>query len=137
MSYIITLVLGDDSGDGHGQTETINIRSSLDQKAIKKAYASGIKKLGFDFCNDVASEYESTELDSDKWEQLKKLGYQDKHQLEKEAKSYNDGNISLWTKSFADIYLFIIKLGNKDFEFEYLSEKDNPQIKIGGYGLFG
>lgn len=131
--------MGDPSGDGHGQTETINIKSSLNKKEIEKAYKAGTKKLGFDFCKDVCAEYEDSELDSEKWETLKKLGYQDQD-LENEvneAKKYNNGDIYLWTDSFSNIYLFIVKLGNDNFKFEHLTEKENPTIDIGGYGLLG
>lgn len=135
MNHIITLVLGDWSHDGHEKTETINIRSNLLKAGIEEAYALGTEKLGFDFCKEIAADYEDNMLDNEKWEALKKLGYQD-DDLEEDGIKYNEGDISLWTDSFTDIYLFIVKLGNDEFEFEYLSEVQNPQIKIGGYGLF-
>src|SRR5574338_1441101 len=136
MSHVITLILGDWSGDGHDKRETINIKSNLDKDAIMKAYEAGTQKLGFDFCAEVAEEYEDNKLSEEKWKKLLEMGYQDGSGLEEEAKEYNDGEISLWTDSFADIYLFIVKLGNEEFKFEYLTGAQNPQIKIGGYGLF-
>lgn len=135
MNNIITLVLGDWSDDGHGKTDTINIKSNLDKKDMEKAYEAGTKKLGFDFCGYVAEDYEDNKLDDEKWNKLKELGYQNEA-LEDEAEKYNDGEISLWTDSYTDIYLFIVKLGNDKFEFEYLVGEQNPQIRIGGYGLF-
>lgn len=135
MNHIISLVVGDWSGDGHDKKDTINIRSNLDKKAMEKAYKAGTKKVGFDLCADVCSDYEDRNLDSEKWEKLKELGYQDE-ELEDEADKYNNGDISLWVDSFTDIYLFIVKLGNEKFEFEYLAAKEDPTIKIGGYGLF-
>lgn len=135
MKHIITLVLGDWSHDGHNQSETVNIRTNLNKKEMEKAYRAGTEKLGFDFCAEVAEDYEDNSVPSEYWELLKQAGYKNEG-LEKEAVKFNDGEISLWTDSFIDIYLFIVKLGNDKFESERLLDKDNPQIKIGGYGLF-
>ena len=35
MKHIISLVVGDWSGDGHDKKETINIRSNLDKKEME------------------------------------------------------------------------------------------------------
>jgi hypothetical protein len=136
MKNIISLVVGDWSGDGHDKKDIINIESNFDKKAIDLAYKLGTEKLGFDFCNHIAEEYEDNKLPNEEWKKLKEAGYQDDNGLEEDAKKYNDGEISLDISSFADIYLFIVKLGNEKFKFEYLEGNKNPQINIGGYGLF-
>ncbi len=137
---IISLVIGDWSGDGHDKRETINIKSSLDKKAMEKAYKKGAKKLGFDFCKDVCAEYEDNKIPSEKLDALVKLGLETKGMgLEydlKRMKKDKDVGIGLWHDDFVEIYLFLIKLGNEEFTFEYLDVDTNPTINIGGYGMF-
>lgn len=108
MDNIITLVLGDPSGDGHGQSESINIASNFNANEITNAYKLGTKKLGFDFCNEVCSEYEDNLLNSRRWNKLKKLGYQNKVLEEEISLPPKKGKVFLWTDSFTDIYLFIL-----------------------------
>jgi hypothetical protein len=47
----------------------------------------------------------------------------------------DDKGFSIWTDSFAKIYLFIVSCGNVEFQY-HIEENDSPNINIGGYGLF-
>lgn len=139
-TIIISLVVGDWSGDGHDKRETVNIKSNLDKKAMEKAYKKGTKKLGFDFCKDVCAEYEDNKLPPEKLDALVKLGLETKGMgLEydlKRIKKDEGVEIGLWHDDFVEIYLFIVKLGDDEFTFEYLNADANPTINIGGYGMF-
>jgi hypothetical protein len=135
----ISLVIGDWSGDGHDKRETIIILSNLNNKDINKAYKKGSEKLGFDFCNDVCRDYEDHEISKDKLDllianglKIKDIAFDDYDLKEFEK----DGTLRLWTEPFAEIYLFIVKLGNPDFEYTFLEGKSDPSIHIGGYGLY-
>ena len=57
-----------------------------DKAAINKAYKIGTKKLGFDFCEEVASDYEDSKLDDEKWEKIKQLGYQNEDAEEEDIR---------------------------------------------------
>lgn len=143
---VISLVLGDWSGDGHSKTDTIVIMSSLNKKDVEKAYKNGTKKLGFDFINEVCEEYEDRLLPKDKLELLMKsgfkasdFGYKSKYELKELKDALEDEcspGLGLWIDTFPKIYLFIVKLGNEDFKYRILEGAENPSINIGGYGLY-
>jgi hypothetical protein len=124
MKHTVELVLGDWSDDGHGKTATFVITSNLDGSGIEKAYQAGTKILGFDFSETVCEDYGDTSLPISVLEKLVEHGF-DKSTLECED--------SLWRDSFRDIYLFIVKLGEPNFEFSFILL---DSLKIGGYGLF-
>jgi len=142
---MMTLVLGDWSGDGHGQMDKINILSNLDKKEVLKSYKKGSKILGFNFIDDVCADYEDTFLPKKHLESLIEQGFKfanlssyDKKNLKECLEEDCDGNgFSIWIDHYTDIFLFVVKLGNKDFEYEVLKEELCPTINIGGYGLFG
>lgn len=127
MNNIICLDLGDWSGDGHGITSSIYIKSSLSKEELEIAYREGTKIVGFDFINEVTEEYEDSTL-----------------KLEHQQKLYEKG-IDIWggeptedieyleTRTFAEIYLEICKLGISVFNYEIFRL---PTLHIGGYGLF-
>jgi hypothetical protein len=140
----ITLVLGDWSDDGHGKTDIQIIRSNLDHKALLKAYNKGSKKLGFNFIDDDCADYEDGSLPRDHLVKLMEHGlklediFDTDYDLKKardllEDEQSEDG-IGLWVDSFSAIFLFIAKLGNKDFEYGFVRE--GSRLNIGGYGLF-
>lgn len=143
LDKTITLVLGDWSDDGHGKSETIVVGSNLDKDEVFKAYQKGSKKLGFNFIDKIAADYEDNWLSSDKLGKLMEHGitpekfFSNDYDLKqaKEALENEDG-VGLWTDSYAAIFLLIAKLGNETFEYEILPEDRSSRINIGGYGLF-
>lgn len=147
MKYenLITLVLGDPWADGHGMSDRINISSNLTDGEITKAYQKGKKKLSFNF-DGVAEDYEDSHLEKAKWEEFLKLGFSNPEYEKEYGEIYQPGDtydpddeesdLVLDSEGFARLYLFLVKLGNDKFEYEMLSDKLNPTIDIGGYGLF-
>jgi hypothetical protein len=55
--YKFYIVLGDWSHDGHGKSEKILIKSNLPVEDVQKAYKKSVKDTGFDFAEEVCSEY--------------------------------------------------------------------------------
>lgn len=141
LPHVTSLVLGDWSDDGHGKTDITSIKSNLDPDQIMEAYKKGSKKLGFDFINEVAADYEDSAIDANQLQKLVDAGldieksFQDDYSI-KEAKEAleNEQRAGLWVDSYRNIFLFIVKLGNDKFEYEI---DNNAQLNIGGYGLFG
>lgn len=74
LPFMINLVLGDDSGDGHGRTETVTIRSNIDKEEVSKAYKAGVNVTGIDVENDVANDYEDSLLPQATFDALTKHG---------------------------------------------------------------
>jgi hypothetical protein len=120
---ILGLVVGDWSNDGHNMTCTIFIKTNLKESKITEAYDVGWKKLGVDFISEVAFEYEDNNLPREVCEKLRSNGF-DLDSIDVEF---------LEPKSYAEIYLFIAKMGNPKFQYEIIEFDSMP---IGGYGLF-
>jgi hypothetical protein len=142
LTNVTTLVAGDWSGDGHSRTDTTVIRSNLTSEQIGEAYEAGSKKLGFNFIDEVAVDYEDNSLDLEKLQTLIAAGMNveeafkfeyEINEVKTVLKDEDPAGIHLCEESFTDIYFFIVKLGNEDFEYEI--SKGNS-INIGGYGLF-
>lgn len=127
MKNIISLVMGDRSGDGHGKTDTVIIKSNLSKKDLEKAYKKAIKIIGFDLA-EVASEYEDNYISEKLYLKLKKAGFTEDYG-ESEDEKYQ-----IFSEAYADIYLFFIKIGEPKFEYEIVDSSNS--INIGGYGLF-
>lgn len=135
MKFQLTLVVGDWSDDGHGKTQTFTIRTNRSPASIMSAYDRGSKKLGFDLSVDVASDYEDYLLDEEKWAAFVKHGLTDDDIVVSDGfESTSAYALSLYPAKFADLYLFIVKLGEP--EFQCVSMGNSDSIEIGGYGLF-
>lgn len=137
---IIRLIVGDWSDDGHGKTDVIRIKSNLSQKKLAKAYDKGTKKVGYNFMNEVAAEYEDGTISHNQYTRLKELGF-DKYEIEtsfwydkKDKTPLDKRTYSISPSEYADLLLFICKLGDKSFEYEEV-EDDSDSWTIGGYGL--
>jgi phosphopantothenoylcysteine synthetase/decarboxylase len=130
--------MGDWSSDGHGKTDNLVIKSNLTVAEINEAYKRGTKIVGFDFCDEVAKEYEDRRLSNEHMKLLVAQGYDEKSvervEYDNDDDDY-DGDYSLWTDSYPDIWLFIVKLGNPNFKYEEVVDSAQ-RINIGGYGLF-
>lgn len=129
-THRIDLILGDPSGDGHGQSQTVVINSSLSRGELLAAYQVGRFIVGFDLINEVCEQYEDCRMSRKYKTKLLELGFFDFYEdgLEEDT-CYLDQEL------FAQIFLFICKLG--DTLFEYQIVESNSYINIGGYGLFG
>jgi hypothetical protein len=138
--HTISLTLGDWSRDGHNQTDQIIIKSNRTTEQIKKAYKKGVKLVGFDFSEEVASEYEDNRIREEELEKLRTAGYTqelDDEYTKDELGEFADlaGTAALSSDTFAEIYLWIAKRGDPSFEYE-VAVDHTCNINIGGYGLF-
>lgn len=120
--HIITFVIGDWSDDGHGKTRELLFQSNLSKIEVENAYVEGTKLINFDFSEKVAVEYQNPELPAKYLKILNDFGAKLHPKLE-----------DLDYESFADIWMFIAKLGRPDLEIKMLNKNS---IDIGGYGLF-
>ena len=148
MNNIVSLILGDPSGDGHDKRDVINISSNLNKKEMLSAYETASKKLKFDLINEVCDEYEDNLLSKNHLDILIKNGLKIedlgitkkyKYEYDEAVEAFDDEDsdgLNLWNNTYTHLFLFIVKLGNKDFEFKILDGELNPTINIGGYGLF-
>lgn len=136
LPFTITLLLGDPSGDGHGKSDTIVFNSNLNKEEIQDAYKKASKELGFDLISDICDDYEDNYLPKKIYNILIKNGMKyDLNEYEiKELAKHKSKGVNIYIDEYLNIYFFIIKFGNKDFEYEITN---CPVIDIGGYGLYG
>jgi len=129
-THRIDLILGDPSGDGHGKSQTVVINSSLSKHELLAPYQAGTKLVGFDFINEVCEQHEDCRMKREYKTKLLELGFPDFYE-----DGFDQDTCYIDQELFAQIFLFICKLG--DTLFEYQIVESNSYINIGGYGLFG
>lgn len=130
---IISLIIGDRSGDGHGKHEKIVIVSNLSNKEIEAAYKKGVKKIGFDLLEEC-SDFEDNTISFDKIEKMNKLGFDYKLEYVDDDYGEDDKFAHVYSEEWKQMYLFFVKAGNPDFNFVEIDPSSD--IHIGGYGLF-
>lgn len=128
--YIINLHMGDSSNDGHEKSAIVTIRSNITKTNVEAAYAAGVKKTNVDWSNVVAVEYKDNIVPKNVIKKLAKHGFFADDELD-----HDDEGYVAWIDTYANIWLFIAKLGNPNFKYEIVDDED-CRIDIGGYGLF-
>lgn len=134
LSHTIDLVIGDWSGDGHAKTTTVTILSTHSRSALDEAYKLGVKVTGVDLSAEVAHEYEDNVIATEILEKLEAHGLDKKKVLDDDGFGNDEIGYGLWPDSFADIWLFIAKVGDPDFRYKRTQKPAG--IRIGGYGLY-
>jgi hypothetical protein len=141
---LINLVLGDWSHDGHSQTEIITISSTLSKPEIEAAYKKGAKRVGVDVVKDVAADYEDGGLLVEDWKRFEKAGMKledlfanqvDLEYTQEELENADPIGFPIYHDEFVRLYCFLVSKGNDGFQYQ-IEEDANPNINIGGYGLF-
>lgn len=131
--YLVNLVVGDWSHDGHCKTEVITISSTFNKTQLERAYKKGTQKIGFDLTEDVCSKYEDMSVPVDVIDKLRASGVKVEDLIEQNE---NTWSFAFNCEAFAEVWLEIAKLGSPELEYEFCSI-DDPNINIGGYGLLG
>lgn len=134
LKHVVNLVVGDWSRDGHGHSDNVTIRSTLDKAAISKAYQKGTEIVGFNLSDEVASDYEDSRIRGDELKKLRAAGYTepfDDEYPEGEEGEYG-GTGLLDPETFVELYLWIAQKGNSALQYEVI----DASIEIGGYGLY-
>ena len=124
LKHTINLIVGDYSGDGHDRKEVETILSNLDISSFKKAYVKGSELVGVDITS-LCEDYDDNHISEEYCKLLKDAG------LDFEI----DSGYTMCSNDFLGIYLFLVKKGNENFEYEQYNE-NHDDIYIGGYGLF-
>ncbi len=140
MSHVITVIMGDHSGDGHGQTHQLVIRCNLSSTKLMNSYRNAVtaKKVPFDVMREVCSKYEQSYITVEQLKQLRDAGL--KYAIEDEEARVEDGKIQLEDSEEEYFPLFFAVLeqlvfgGDKDkFRWEKVQTE---RMVIGAYGMF-
>lgn len=132
MPFVVELVLGDWSGDGHSESESRKIRSSISAKELKSAFYEGVTKLGgekFDITL-MCEDYEDSSISGEAADAFRTV-------LGMTFDDTSVGDICICQDEFFAIYMKTCALGNASFEWEEIKADRSNVIDIGGYGLFG
>ena len=128
--YIVRVVLGDEYDDGHGKSYSINIESNLKEKEIKKAYNIGSKKVNVNLLS-LCEEFECCYIPKKEYDKLIDNGYK----FSETTICYTeDDTVDIQIDEYINIWLFLVKKGNENFEYSII--ESDYEMNIGGYGLF-
>lgn len=129
MKHRICLEVGDRYDDGHGKWDQFRFESNFDSTQIATAYRKGCEILGFDLINDYCQDYEDNLIPATEHQKLIKNGidFFDRHSA--------DGDGLAGPKAWANTYMAIAKLGDRNLEYISLNKSDFV-IDIEGYGLY-
>lgn len=121
---LICLVIGDWSGDGHCQTDTVIVESSKSKAETESAFKKGDKKYGL---SSVCEEYEDSMVSEELILQLKDfLPWNFDESL-----SYED--YSLCPEEYADLWIAVARSADPELELNIV---EIPRVGIGGYGCY-
>lgn len=121
-SKLISIEVGDNSGDGHGQSKSFFIETEHSVEDIQKAYLLGRAIIGVDI-SSLCEEFEDCTISK---ADLKKINKWLKPKLT---------DCMLMPDDFFNIWLRTVQLGNPSLKIQALNASN--YIDIGGYGLFG
>jgi hypothetical protein len=123
--HTINLIMGDRGGDGHGKINTFIINSNLSLINLRAAYKLGSRIIEFDFINSVAVDGEENILKTEYLNKLKSVGFDQELFI---AGVENKRGVRIYPSEYANIVLFICKLGDNSFEYKKVDIKNNWDI---------
>lgn len=116
--------------------DEIYIEANLTKEKIAKAYKLGVKITKFDLVKLFDDGYRGNYIDDDEIKILEKFKFNPKWFRNKKTwqnKEWRKNCAYLEIDQYFDIYLFIVKSGNPEFEYNII--KFSP-IHIGGTDLY-
>jgi hypothetical protein len=133
---MITWIIGDVCGDGHGKYDTINIVVNFngDGTAVERlenAEKTIVEKLGINI-DEWFKEYLDNIIPKEEVEKLKKLGIEPRH----ESSKNEDGTITVSCPiDYFEIWKQLIEIADKDIKIE-LHELPDFYSVCDCYGIF-
>jgi len=128
MEHKFKLVVGDWSGDGHGQsdTEVCSCSHSVDEvmDAHKKLVSKGINLLS------QCKKHDDSKLGKDFIEKLNGIGFNLSDFFE-----FFDGNYYVLATEWMKLYMELVKIEIPYLQYKFIND-GLPSICIGGYGLY-
>jgi hypothetical protein len=128
----ITVVIGDWSNDGHGQTETYHLQSNYSIDKIKTLIKEFQSKFGFDPTDKYCCNYQESYLTLNDIEEL--IPILGKDYFKYYNKIYDVYHLD--TLTYTALVFDLLKTIDFEFEYEIIKDRTN-RLTIGGYGLFG
>lgn len=128
MKHLLKVILGDWSDDGHGKTKTFIIECNLSEQDLNRAYRAGVEIIGFDFKEEVASDYDDATINRGLLKILRSKGVK----ISFEDYDPDDYEICIDPDDYLEMYMGVCKLGNPNLNYQVRSL---PEIRAGGYGL--
>ena len=137
LKYNVCFTLGDPSGDGHANTSDYHMVSNHPAKEIDEAYKKATEILGFDFIEEVGSDYQDSHIREPYFSILVDKGVIDKKDYEYEYKGEIEIDTYIGEDEYLDIFENIINLVLPDFTMQYrnLEEEQIFCLEGAAYGI--
>lgn len=143
LKYRLSFSIGDPSEDGHGRYKDYLINCNYPNEEIEKIYEKVKAKLGFDFLEEAASEYESRELAPEYTKKLIDIGFLDKDDagiiLEDDTWNILGSYYFETTDEFVDMFFDLLQFIQPDLDYEFVTTEYGETLSLlegAGYGLF-
>lgn len=143
LKYRLSFSIGDPSEDGHGRYRDYLINCNYFNEEIEKIYEKVKARLGFDFIEEAASEYESRELAPEYTKKLIDIGFLDKNDegiiLEEDSWSTPGSYYFETTDEFVSMFFGLLQFIQPDLDYELVTTEYGDTLRLlegAGYGLF-
>ena len=144
LKYRLSFSIGDPSDDGHGRYKDYLINCNYSNEEIEKIYEKVKAKLGFDFIEKAASEYESRELAPEYTKRLIDIGFLDKDNqgIVPEDDTWDTPGSYYFetTEEFVGMFFDLLQFIQPDLDYEFVTLEYGDTLRLlegAGYGLFG
>lgn len=133
MPFLVPIVFGDWSNDGHNESSRMYVFSTHDIAAWRKALADGNQAVGVNL-GEICSGYGDRTVDPTVLETLRLAGWEGKY----DEYDLRGGKTRFNTGIFQDLFFFLIGKGNPDIQYIPIEAGSHRmEVHPGGYGLFG
>jgi len=126
--YLVPIVFGDWSNDGHRDTERMYVWSNKGIAAWRRAFAEGCARTGVDLAESIAANYEDRSIAPDDLARLRASGFS--YDLEEEGEVNID--------EFAEMFFHLVRVGDPEITFTRMEfSTHHMEVHPGGYGILG
>lgn len=133
LEFLIPIVFGDWSGDGHSDSSREYVWSNRVVPEWKMALIKGQKSVGVDL-KDICGGYGERTIEDGVVEILRSHGFEHKFNCDK----YEGDPQEMTPHDFKVIFLFLVGKGDPDLRYMQIKHGTHSQeIHPGGYGLYG
>ena len=132
--YLIPIVFGDWSNDGHGESIREYVWSNKGIRAWRDAFVKGCEAVGVDLAEDVASDYECSRIEGADLAKLRASGFARELGNEPEV----DGSTEIDPDEFREMFFHLVTKGDPEITCVILGHSPHHmEVHPGGYGLLG
>lgn len=137
--YLIPIVFGAWSGDGHGDTSREYVWSEGDVARWNAAISMGEEEIGVSLRN-ICGLFEERSLYFEEFKLLREAGWgwEFKDYRDRVIPDDDDDSREMDTGAFRDLFFFVVSKGDPLLQWTpILNGRHHMEVHPGGYGLYG